>query len=47
MTFEIGQIFEKGYPPEAAAWCNDNNAYIEELAPVTKDLRRRMNSTKR
>ena len=38
MTFEIGQIFEKEYPPEAAVWCNENNAYIEELAPVTKDV---------
>lgn len=38
MTFEIGQIFEKEYPPEVAAWCNENNAYIEELAPVTKEV---------
>lgn len=22
MAFEIGQIFEGGYPPEAAVWCN-------------------------
>lgn len=22
MTFEIGQIFEGEYPPEAAVWCN-------------------------
>ena len=29
MAFEIGQIFENVYPPEAAAWCNENNAYIE------------------
>ena len=21
---------------KAAVWCNENNAYIEELAPVTK-----------
>ena len=26
----IGQRFEGTYPPEAAAWCNSNNAYIEE-----------------
>lgn len=38
MTFEINQIFEGSYPPEAAGWCNENNAYIEELAPVTKDV---------
>lgn len=28
--FYIGQIFEGEYPPEAALWCNENNAYIEE-----------------
>ena len=31
MTFEIGQIFEKRYPLEVAIWCNNNNAYIEEI----------------
>lgn len=24
MNFEIGQIFEGKYPPEAAAWCNEH-----------------------
>lgn len=38
MKFVIGQIFEGEYSPEAAAWCNENNTYIEELAPVTKDV---------
>ena len=38
MTFEIGQIFEKEYPPEGAVWCNENNAFIEELDPVTKEV---------
>lgn len=38
MNFEIGQIFEGEYPPEAAVWCNENNAYIEELDPVTKEV---------
>lgn len=38
MTFEIGQIFEGEYPPEAAVWCNENNAYIEELDSITKDV---------
>ena len=33
-TFEIGQIFEDAYPPEAAIWCNENRAYIEELEAV-------------
>ena len=31
MTFEIGQIFEGKYPPEVALWCNENNAYINEI----------------
>lgn len=29
MEFQIGQIFENTYPPEAAIWCNRNNAYIK------------------
>lgn len=29
--FYIGQIFEGKYPPEAAAWCNSNDAHIEEI----------------
>lgn len=29
--FYIGQIFESKYPPEAAVWCNQNNAYIEKI----------------
>ncbi len=33
--FYIGQIFETTYPPEAAAWCNDNNATIIELEDNT------------
>ena len=31
MDFEIGQVFDDMYPPEAADWCNSNGAYIEEL----------------
>lgn len=27
-TYCIGQIFEGSYPPEAAIWCNANNAYV-------------------
>ena len=34
MTFEIGQIFEGEYPPEAAVWCNaGGEAYIKEIEP--------------
>ena len=29
MDFYIGQTFEDVYPPEAAVWCNANNAHIE------------------
>ena len=28
--FQIGQFFQKTYPPEAAVWCGRNNAYIEK-----------------
>ncbi len=31
MVFYINQIFEGVYPPEAAVWCNNNNAYIEPI----------------
>ena len=34
MEFEIGQIFESEYPPEAAFWCNDcGDRYIKEIEP--------------
>lgn len=39
MDFYIGQIFVVEYPPEAADWCNDNSAYIEEIE--AKDGQRR------
>lgn len=40
MNFEIGQIFEKEYPPAVADWCNENGkAYIEEIEPIN-DIRR-------
>lgn len=29
MDFYVGQIFEEQYPPEAAVWCDNNNAHIE------------------
>ena len=31
MTFFIGQIFQRKYPPDAAVWCNRNGAYIEAV----------------
>lgn len=35
MTFEIEQIFENEYPPEAALWCNESQkAFIKEIEPI-------------
>lgn len=34
MDFYIGQTFTGMYPPEAAAWCNKNNAHIEKINGV-------------
>lgn len=32
--FEIGQVFEREYPPEAAVFCNSRgDCYIEEIEP--------------
>ena len=31
MEYYIGQTFKSEYPPEAAIWCNNNDAYIEYL----------------
>ena len=31
MEYYIGQIFDGIYPPMAAVWCNQNNAYIEKI----------------
>lgn len=35
MNFEIGQIFEGEYPPEAAVWCTTHgDRWIEEIEAV-------------
>lgn len=34
--FYIGQIFDGIYPPEAAIWCNANDAFIIETEPVMR-----------
>ena len=34
MNYKIGQTFKETYPPEAAVWCNANNAHIEVLDGV-------------
>jgi hypothetical protein len=31
--YYIGQIFISTYPEDAAEWCNNNNAYIDEIEP--------------
>lgn len=37
--YYIGQIFTGMYPPEAAEWCNNNNASMNEIEPLN-DKRR-------
>ena len=39
MDFYIGQIFEGVYPPEAAVWCNANNAYIEVVGEKRYEIK--------
>lgn len=35
MDFQINQIFESNYPPEAADWCNQqDNCSIQEIDPA-------------
>lgn len=34
MEFYIGQVFECKYPPQAAVWCNRNNAHIEKQGNI-------------
>lgn len=36
--FYIGQIFEEKYPSIVAVWCKRNNAQIQEIDPVTKEV---------
>lgn len=31
MNYKIGQTFKGTYPPEAAVWCNANNAHIDPV----------------
>lgn len=39
MTYYIGQIFISTYPEDAAEWCNNNNAYIDEIEPENNTRR--------
>ena len=34
MVFTDGQILGTSYEPEVALWCNENNAYIEQVGEV-------------
>lgn len=34
MEFEIGQVFEGEYAPEVSMWCNENNAFVEEIEAI-------------
>lgn len=34
MSYELNQIFEGEYPPEAAEFCNKNNLQIDEIEPI-------------
>lgn len=37
--YYIGQIFIGMYPTDAAEWCNNNNAYIDEIEPENNKRR--------
>lgn len=37
--YYIGQIFTGMYPTDAAEWCNNNNAYIDEIEPLNNTRR--------
>lgn len=37
--YYIGQIFIGTYPEDAAEWCNNNNAYIDEIEPENNTRR--------
>lgn len=40
MDYQIGSVFNGMYPTEAADWCNENRAYIEEIEPSDEGVRR-------
>ena len=41
LSFSIGDIFNVGYPAEAAMWCNDRgDCYIDEIEPAEDGVRR-------
>lgn len=37
--FYIGQIFNGSYPPMSAVWCNNNDAYIEEIEEEVYEIK--------
>lgn len=36
--YYIGQIFEGTYPSAVATWCRRNNATVQEIDPITKEV---------
>ena len=38
-NFYIGQVFVGGYPPDAAIWCNANNAYIDVIGEKRYEIK--------
>lgn len=36
--YYIGQIFEEMYPDDVADWANENDAQINEIDPIEKDV---------
>lgn len=34
MEYYIGQIFKNTYPMDASTWCNNNNAYIDDIGII-------------
>lgn len=38
-NFYIGQIFEGSYPPDAAVWCNANNAFIDVIGTKKYEIK--------
>lgn len=37
--YYIGQIFETGYPMQAAEWCEQHNSYIDEIETIDGNRR--------
>ena len=38
-NYFIGQVFNGSYPPDAAVWCNKNNAHIEKIGDKLYEIK--------